>query len=125
MPEAASTISIIMRRAELKVRIGEHDWEKHEPQRLIIDLTLQFGFHDYHQRHGGYVDYDPLRTFLKALEQRDHINRLEDFARGILDACFSLTPAERVELTVLKPDIFEEMDGVGMRFDVSRQDFAA
>jgi len=30
-----------------------------------------------------------------------------------------------VTLTILKPDIFEEMEGVGLRFDVTRQDFTA
>lgn len=114
-----------MKRVELHVRIGEHAWEKTEAQRLHLDLTLAFGFGDYFGKNGGYVDYDPLRSYLKSLEQRDHINRLEDFARDILSACFSLTPAARATVTVLKPDIFEEMEGVGMRFDVTREDFEA
>lgn len=125
MSETPSTISIVMKRVELRVRIGEHAWEKTDAQRLHLDLTLEFGFGDYFGKHGGYVDYDPLRSYLKSLEQRDHINRLEDFARDILSVCFSLTPTDRVTLTVLKPDIFEEMDGVGMRFDVTREHFTA
>ncbi|MBY0568397.1 MAG: dihydroneopterin aldolase [Hyphomonadaceae bacterium] len=125
MSETPSAVSIVMKRIELRVRIGEHAWEKTDAQRLHLDLTLEFGFGDYFGKHGGYVDYDPLRSYLKSLEQRDHINRLEDFASDILGACFSLTPAARVTLTILKPDIFEEMEGVGLRFDVTRQDFTA
>lgn len=125
MSEAPSTVSIAMRGVELIVRIGEHAWEKHaeRPTRLAINITLTFGYSDYFGKHGGYVDYDPLRKFLKGLEQREHTDRLEDFAKLILGACFDTIPAERVQLSVLKPDIFHEMEGVGMVFDVARADF--
>ena len=125
MSEAPSTVSIVMKRVELRVRIGEHAWEKTEPQRLHIDLTLAFGFAEYHHRHGGYVNYDPLRDFLKALEQRQHTERLESLASDILAACFELTPAERAKLSIVKPDIFAEMQGVGLEYDVTRKDFGA
>jgi len=124
MTDTPSTVSIAMRRVELNVRIGEHAWEQVRPQRLIIELTLEFAFHDYFDKHGGYVNYDPLRTFLQELQNEAHVNRLEDFARGVLSACFAMTPAARVRLSALKPDIFPEMEGVGMVFDVARADFA-
>jgi len=127
MSEAPSTVSIAMRGVELVVRIGEHAWEKHpeRPTRLAINITLIFDYATYFGKHGGYVDYDPLRKFLKGLEQRDHIERLEDFSRLILDTCFKTMPVERVQLSILKPDIFNEMQGVGMEFDVTRADFGA
>ncbi|MBL8544889.1 MAG: dihydroneopterin aldolase [Hyphomonadaceae bacterium] len=119
----SSTVSIVMRDAELSVRIGEHAWEKGEAQRLRVSLVLQFGFRDYRERHGGYVNYDPLRAFLKDIENRPHTERLETLAYDILAACFDLTPADRVQLTLLKPDIFPEMQGVGLSYDVARADF--
>jgi dihydroneopterin aldolase len=127
MPEAPSTVSIALRGVELIVRIGEHPWEKHPepPQRLAINITLEFGYADYFNKHGGYVNYDPLRQFLKDLEQSDHIDRIEDFSKIILRMCFATTPAQRVKLSVLKPDVFSEMDGVGLEFDVTREDFSA
>ena len=114
-----------MRDVELRVRIGEHAWEKNDAQRLHLHLALQFGFRAYNDSHGGYINYDPLRTFLKAIETRPHIERIEALAHDILTACFDLTPTERVELTIMKPDIFPEMQGVGLRFDVTREDFGA
>lgn len=127
MADAPSTVSIAMRGVELVVQVGEHPWEKHpeRPTRLSINITLLFGYDDYFNKHGGYVDYDPLRKFLKSLEQREHTNRLEDFAKLILRACFDSTPAERVHLSVLKPDIFNEIQGVGMEFDVRREEFTS
>lgn len=122
---APSTVSIAMRGVDLNVRIGEHAWEKGEPQRLALDITLQFAFADYNGRHGGYIDYDPLRDFLKDLETRPHTERLETLARDILTACFALTPAARVQLSMLKRDIFPEMAGVGLEYDVTRADFGA
>jgi len=125
MSNAPSTVSITLRGVALNVRIGEHAWEKGEPQRLHLDITLEFAFADYDQRHGGYIDYDPLRDFLKELESRPHTERLETLARDILTACFALTPAMRAQLSVLKPDIFPEMQGVGLIYDVTRADFGA
>ena len=124
MTERTSTVSIAMQRVELSVRIGEHPWEQERAQRLMLELTLEFGFHDYFDKHGGYVNYDPVRNFLQELQNKPHINRLEDFSRHILRACFEMTPAARVKLSVSKPDIFPEMEGVGVVFDVARLDFA-
>lgn len=121
----ASTVHIVMRNVELRVRIGEHAWEKADAQRLHLDLALQFDFRAYTDSHGGYINYDPLRTFLREIESRPHTERIEALAHDILAACFELTPAERVELTIVKPDIFPEMQGVGLRFDVARKDFSA
>lgn len=120
-----SIVSIVMRRAELKVRVGEHAWEKHEPQRLIIDLAIEFSYRDYVERHGGYVNYDPLRDALKELEARPHTERIETLAHDIIAACFARAPAARVKLTITKPDIFPEMDGVGLSYDVTREEFGA
>jgi dihydroneopterin aldolase len=125
MPDAPSTVSIAFNAVMLSVRIGEHAWEKDAPQRLDLDITLAFALTDYTVRHGGYVDYDPLRAFLKELENRPHTERLETLARDILAACFALTPAARVRLSILKPDIFPEMQGVGLVYDVTRTDFGA
>lgn len=127
MADAPSTVSIALSGVELMVRIGEHAWEKHpeRPTRLAINITLEFDYADYFKKHGGYIDYDPLRQFLKSLEQRDHINRLEDFAKLILATCYRTTPAQRVRISVMKPDIFPEMDAVGLEVDVTRADFAA
>ena len=127
MPEASSTISIVLTGVELAVRVGEHPWEQfaERPSRLAIDLTLTFAYRDYLERHGGYVDYDPLRAFLKDLERQPHVNKLEALAAQILKACFALTPAQRVKLALLKPEIFAEMKGVGLEYDVTRAEFGA
>lgn len=125
MPEAPSTVAIVMRDVELRVRIGEHAWEKTDAQRLRLDLTLRFALRDYTERHGGYVNYDPLRALLRDIESRPHTERIETLARDILAGCFAMTPADRVELTIMKPDIFPEMSGVGLHYDVARADFAA
>ena len=127
MADAPSTVSIAMRGVELIVQVGEHPWERHpeRPTRVAINITLVFGYGDYFRKHGGYVDYDPLRKFLKSLEQREHTAHLEDIAQFIIANCFETTLAQRVQLSILKPDIFLEMQAVGLEFDVARQDFHA
>lgn len=127
MPEAPSTVSIAMQGVELIVRIGEHAWEKHpkRPTRVRLNITLTFPYAAYFGPHAGYIDYDPLHKFLIALQDREHVERLEDFGKLILATCFETTPAQRVRLSVMKPDIFHEMEAVGLEFDVTRADFAA
>lgn len=120
-----SNVSIVMRDVELRVRIGEHAWEKNDAQRLHLHLALQFSFKAYNDSHGGYVNYDPLRAFLKEIESRPHVERIETLAHDILNACFELTPAERVKISIMKRDTFPEMEGVGLRYDVAREDFSA
>lgn len=124
MSQRPSTVSIAMQRVTLNVRIGEHAWEQNGAQRLLLDLALEFDFADYFAHPEGYVNYDPLRNFLQQLQGRPHVNRLEEFAHGVLQACFAMTPAVRVRLSVIKPDIFPEMEGVGVVFDVARADIA-
>lgn len=121
-----STIAVALEGAELRVNVGEHPWEKHpeHPTRLHVDLVLTFEYRAYNEQHGGYVDYDPLRAFLKGLEHKPHVEKLESLARQILQAAFTMTPAARVRLKLSKPDIFPEMDGVGLLLDVAREDFA-
>lgn len=123
---ANSTIAIALQGVELKVQVGAHPWEKFpaHPSRLHVDLTLVFEYRAYLGVPGGYVDYDPLRAFLKSLEQRDHVETLEEYARDILAAAFKLTSAMRVQLSIMKPDIFAEIDGVGLKLDVAREDLA-
>lgn len=127
MSASPSTVAIAFSGVELNIQLGEHPWERHpeRPTRLRIDLTLTFAYADYFGRHGGYVDYDPLRAFLKQLERAPHTDKLEVLARRVLAACFEKTPAERVRLSVLKPDIFNEMEGAGVVLDVTRLDFVA
>jgi dihydroneopterin aldolase len=125
MSDPASTVSIVLERAELRVNVGEHPWERHpqHPSRLVVDVALSFGYRAYFEEHGGYVDYDPLRAFLIGLQGKPHVAKLETLGRQILAACFSLTPAARVRLKLTKPEIFPEMAGVGLEFDVAREEF--
>jgi dihydroneopterin aldolase len=125
MSTAPSTIAIVFKRVELFAHVGEHRWEQHpeRPTRLLIDLTITFDYREYFEEYDGYVDYDPLRAFLKGLQDRPHINKLEEFAKQILNVCFAGRGTKRVKLSVIKPDVFPEMAGVGVALDVAREDY--
>ncbi|MFT3727801.1 MAG: dihydroneopterin aldolase [Terricaulis sp.] len=120
-----STVSVVLRGVQVNVHVGVHPWERHpeRPTRLLIDLTLEFSYNDYFEKHGGYVNYDPLRTFVSGLANKPHVDWLETIAQDILKAAFELTPAQRAHLQIIKPDIFNEVDEVGLEFDVDRTDF--
>lgn len=118
-----SSVQVLMQGVKLEANVGVHPWEKHpeRPTVLVIDLTLEFEHATYLAL--GHVDYDPLRNFIKELSNKPHIEWLETIADKILRAAFSMTRAERVTLQIVKPEIFNEVDAVGVRFDVLRQDF--
>ncbi|MGE0828150.1 MAG: dihydroneopterin aldolase, partial [Hyphomonadaceae bacterium] len=116
----------VLQRVEVEAQVGIHPWERYpeHPTRLLLDLTLTFDYAAYYEKHGGYVSYDGLRAFLGGLRAAPHTDKLETLAARILKRAFE-EGADRVRLQILKPDIFHEMDGVGLVFDVSRAEFEA
>lgn len=122
-----SSVSIVLDRVEVDVGIGVHPWERfaERPTRLWIDLTLSFEYADYFGKHGGFVSYDPVREALLELRNAPHTDHIETLAARILKLAFDATGAARALLKISKPDIFNEMQSVGVAFDVTRADFEA
>ncbi|MBI1187979.1 MAG: hypothetical protein GC206_11735 [Alphaproteobacteria bacterium] len=123
----ASSVSIILEGVDVEAHVGLHPWERfpEKPTRLKIDLTISFAFDRYFGELGGFVDYDGVRRFLLSLRDQPHTDHLETIARQVLDHVFKNAGAARASLTILKPDIFNEADAVGVSFDVTREDYLA
>ena len=123
----SSSVTIRLRDFEAEAHVGVHPWERHEarPTRLYVNVSMQMPLADYYGKAGGYIDYDPLRAHLRGWAGRPHTDHLETLVEDVLAFVFSSTPAERCEVSIEKPDIFTDVDRIGVCYDVSRADWAA
>ncbi len=125
MPNARSEIDILLlecrklflRRHEVWVQIGVHDFEKIAPQRMWIDVELYVPYtRSTPQRDhiDEVVDYDFVREVVARRLEKGHIELQEtlcdDLAKSLLDH-----PGVRaVRLSTCKPDVYPDTESVGV-----------
>ena len=121
-----SRVRITLRDFEIHLRLGLHAWERHDerPTRLLVSVELSLPLARYYAEAGGYLNYDPIRTFLAGWASRPHTEYIETLAEDLLDFLFAKTPAARACVDLRKPDIFKDAAAVGVSYDVSREDWA-
>jgi dihydroneopterin aldolase len=127
MLNQASSVRVTLSDFETHLRLGVHAWERHEerPTRLLVSVELELPLARYYAEAGGYLNYDPIRTFLAGWPSRAHTNYLETLAEDLLDFLFSKTVAARARVSLRKPDIFADIAAVGISYDVTREEWAA
>jgi dihydroneopterin aldolase len=124
---ASSTITIRLRDFEGIAHLGVHAWEKHpeRPTRVFVNVALEVPLADYYGKAGGYIDYDPIYAHLQSWADRPHSEHIETLAEGLVTFLFEATPAARAIVSIEKPDIFHDVERIGISYDVSREDWAA
>ena len=63
---------------------------------------------------GAFIDYDPVRDFLKTFPSLPHTDLLETIVDEIVAKCFENDRVEACRVSVLKPDIFNEAAAAGI-----------
>ena len=102
-------------RLTLPMMIGVLDFEREAPQtvEISIDIGVQEGLPP-----GEYISYAPVVEHLTALsESRRHIDLVEELADEIFRFLFDDRRIERASVTVMKPDIFPQVAGVGVTIE--------
>ena len=70
-----------------------------------------------------FVDYDPIREALQSWPQRPHTPLLETLVDELAELCLTHPHAAACRVSVMKPDIFNEAEGVGVEvYRVRAQD---
>jgi 7,8-dihydroneopterin aldolase/epimerase/oxygenase len=97
-------------------RCGMHPWERHaeRPNRLKITVEMFAGLPPGPMGAGAFIDYDPVRDFLKTFPSLPHTDLLETIVDEIVAKCFENDRVEACRVSVLKPDIFNEADAAGI-----------
>jgi dihydroneopterin aldolase len=123
---ARSHLRVVLRDVLTEARVGLHPWEQHpeRPTRLIVNVEmfapLPQGLRG--ESASGIVDYDHIRDALKAWPSRPHTPLLETLLDELVGLCFHNPRVAACRVSVLKPDIFNEMDAAGVEAYVLRAD---
>lgn len=103
-------------RLTLPLMIGILDFEREAPQTVVIsiDMTVEIGPRPSKAAQ-DYVSYAPVVEHLKALSaSRRHIDLVEQLADEIFGFLFTDPRIASATVSVMKPDIFAEAEGVGV-----------
>jgi dihydroneopterin aldolase len=102
--------------AVVERRCGLHPWERHpeRPNRLKITVEMFATLPPGPIGAASFVDYDPVRDFLKTFPSLPHTDLLETIVNEIVAKCFENDRVEACRVSVLKPDIFAEAAAAGI-----------
>jgi 7,8-dihydroneopterin aldolase/epimerase/oxygenase len=118
MPDFSSRdhVRAVILDALVERRCGVHPWERHaeRPNRLKITVEMFAALPAGPTGAGAFIDYDPVRDFLKTFPSLPHTDLLETIADEIVAKCFENERVEACRVCVLKPDIFSEAAGAGI-----------
>ena len=98
----------------LNLFIGIHPVERQDRQRLLVSLSVRVFESEENDDINNTLDYDDIYHFLKGLEKSDHFDLQETVCREIIDFVLGLKGVEEVTVSTKKPDIFDDVDYVGL-----------
>jgi dihydroneopterin aldolase len=126
---ARSHLRVVLKDVMTEAHIGLHPWEQHRerPSRLLVNVEmfapLSTGLDQ--EGSGGIVDYDHVRQAIRGWPSRPHTPLLETFLNELVDLCFENARVEACRVSVMKPDIFNEVATAGVEAFVLRADHEA
>jgi len=101
---------IFIRDYRLPVRIGIHDFEKHGPQTVVVnvDLLLEPADKAHGDRIANVLNYDVVHDGIAALATSRHFNLQEALVDAILDFCLSHPGVLEARVSTEKPDVYKD-----------------
>lgn len=103
-------------RLRVPAQVGILPWEREKPQEILLDLTFRVDAahaaltDDIHQT----VDYAAVRESVCRFLQENRFNLIETLAEKLAEMLKQTFSLERLQLTVIKPKIFEDAEGVSI-----------
>ena len=119
---------LFLRRHEVMVQIGIHDFEKTAPQRLWIDVELYVPLAQSTpkgDRIDEVVDYDFVREVVAQRIARGHIGLQETLVDELVERLLQHPGVAAVRLSTCKPDVYPDCEAVGVEvFRIRSQEAA-
>ncbi|MDM7861741.1 dihydroneopterin aldolase [Alteromonas sp. ASW11-36] len=114
---------IIIQGLQLPTIIGVYDWERTQPQTLIVDLviTADVSAACHSDDVNDTLDYAKLSDELVELAKQSQCELLEAFASAICDTLMAYKRITQVDVTVEKPNILSNARRVAVRLVRVRQ----
>ena len=107
--------SIFFRDIELLCKIGVYEHERRNPQRVIINLKLILSneLSPKNDKIDETLNYDIVYRKIKDITSSQHFNLVETLANQIFKYLKSLNKISDLTVSVAKPDIYKDCNGVG------------
>lgn len=114
---ATSCRLLSLRRYELPVRIGVHDFERQAPQRMWFDVDLCVRLREAHAQADDIahtLDYDFLRGAIVQVVGATHHELQETLCDAVLDVVMQRPPVQAARVATRKPDVYADCASVGV-----------
>ncbi len=124
-----SHIRVLLRDIVTEASIGLHPWEQHPERltRLVVNVEMFAPLAQKGPAHpaGAFIDYDPIRNALRSWPTRPHTPLLETLVYEVVELCFVDPRVEACRVSVVKPDIFNEVAAAGVEIVMTKADFTS
>ena len=112
---------IFLRDYEIIASIGIHEFERQNPQRIIVDVSLDLA-NDMQpdtaeDRIETVLDYDFLRDRIREIVEGRHFNLQETLCAEILTTCLQPNKVLAARVSTRKPDVYPDCDSVGVEME--------
>lgn len=115
-PRLAGCRRLFLDRHEVRARIGWHDFEKADTQRLWIDVDLYVPLALSTPRADDLaevVDYDFIRARIAERIARGHVHLQETLCDDLLAALLAHPGVRAARVATAKPDVYADCRAVG------------
>jgi dihydroneopterin aldolase len=116
-PRLADCRRLFLRDYEVQVRIGVHDFEKQDAQRMRINVDLYVPLAQTTPTRDTLdevVDYDFIRSAIAERVARGHIELQETLADDLLRRMLQHPRVRAARVSTEKPDVYPDCDAVGV-----------
>lgn len=110
------TYALLIKNLVLSMQIGCHNYEKTITQRVKINAKITV------LKTDTIVSYKDIVDVIQDIAQQQHYEYLETLGDKIIQACFQEPNITEIELELLKPDVIENAEAVGILIKENRND---
>ena len=121
MDASAEWDVVRVRRLRLSMSIGVLPEERRARQEVWVSVAMRVPAEL--RRSGGYVSYAPVVGALQTLARGGHVDLVEQVAEHAARGAMGDPNVAEVEVTVEKPEIFEDAESVGVTIRMDRLGF--
>ena len=115
---------MFLRDYEIIASIGIHEFERKNPQRIIIDVSLELANGALpdaaEDRIETVLDYDFLRESIRRIVEGRHFNLQETLCAEILTTCLQPDKVLGARVSTRKPDVYPDCDSVGVEMEIRK-----
>jgi len=116
-PKLADCRRLFLRKYEVMIDVGVHDFEKKGEQRVFVnvDLYIPLAVSTPTADHlDEVVDYDFMRETIARRMAQGHVHLQETLCDDVARAMLSHPKVRAVCVSTMKPDVYPDCEGVGV-----------